>query len=69
MDASSASLVSSSAVTGQSYTLPGPRGVKVVVTSTDARVAGAGPLGPIDNLVGLTYKISYAVPLIFDQLA
>jgi hypothetical protein len=61
MDASQASaLVSSSVLAGQSWNLPGPGGMTVVVKSTDDRTAGGGPTGPVDNLVGLEISVDYS---------
>jgi hypothetical protein len=69
MDASQASaLVSSAAIAGQSWKLPGPGGMTVVVKSTDDRTAGSGPTGPIDNLVGFSYSIDYT-PSLVNHLA
>ncbi len=64
MDASQTSaLVSSSVLTGQSWNLPGPGGMTIIVKSTDARTAGQGPTGPIDNLVGFEISVDYAPSL------
>jgi hypothetical protein len=69
MDASqSSALVSSSVLAGQSWSLPGAGGMTVVVKSTDARTAGQGPAGPIDNLVGLEISVDYT-PTLCNHLA
>jgi hypothetical protein len=69
MDASQTSaLVSSSVLLGQSWNLPGPDGMTLVVKSTDARTAGQGPTGPIDNLVGLDISVDYT-PSVCNHLA
>jgi hypothetical protein len=69
MDASqSSALVSSSAISGQTWNLPGPGGTTIVVKSTDDRTAGQGPTGPIDNLVGLEISVDYT-PSLCNHLA
>ena len=67
MDAGTA-LVTSAALVGQTYDLPGPGGFRLIVSSVDSFVAGEGPLGPFDTLVGLETQISYE-PTWFDIYA
>ncbi|HTX59151.1 MAG TPA: hypothetical protein VMH02_05685 [Verrucomicrobiae bacterium] len=70
MDASGAlTLVASSTIAGQQFTLPGPGKLKLIVTSTDARTAAGDPLGPVDNLVGLQFRVSYALTPSCDLFA